>query len=194
MKLKHISLSFLCITLLISSCIEEDSYGEGLEIYEKGENRRNVKEKEEITDDIPQDTSAVDVKDTTAVIIDNFDFTTLSGIYAGNLLDPDPEEPPSPLDVTATANKDITFDLALYDAVVSGLELGDLIFTGIPATYDKNTDSYNFALKGKDVELLGGAIQAVVDVDGNVAKTGELKFSVAIQEPELTLNYEGTKK
>ena len=172
-----ISFSLLFFVTL-PSCLEDDEYGVGLEVYGKGDNRRAIYYDEE------EEEEETETPDTT----NTFDFTTLSGIYDGNLLIEDGE---SPLPVTVVANKNKTFDLALYNAVVDGLELGDLIFEGIPA--EKKNQSWSFNVK-RNVELLGGSIEADVDVNGNVSENGDLTFIVAIVEPPIELSYKGTKK
>ena len=84
-----------------------------------------------------------------------------------------------------------TFDLALYNAVVDGMELGDLIFEGIPAKKDNQSWKFNVS---RNVELLGGSIQADVDVNGVVTEKGDLSFVVAIVTPPIELTYKGKKK
>lgn len=179
-KIIFILLSFLSF-LLIPSCIEDDQYGEGLEAYGKGDNRRQAiiddEEEEEEEEEEPSDTTT------------KFDFTSLTGTYDGNLIIPESE--PSPLPVTVVANNNKTFKLALYNAVVEGMELGDLIFEGIPATNKGNKWTFNV---NRNVELMNGAITADVDVNGIVSESGDLTFTVAIVEPPIELNYEGKKQ
>ncbi|MBO4530636.1 MAG: calycin-like domain-containing protein [Paludibacteraceae bacterium] len=176
-----ISLSLIFFVTL-PSCLEDDQYGEGLEVFGKGDNRRAIihddeeEEEEEEEDPVSSDTTAT------------FDFTTLSGTYEGDLLI---ENEASPLPVTVVANSNKTFDLALYNAVVDGMELGDLIFEGIPAKKDNQSWKFNVS---RNVELLGGSIQADVDVNGVVTEKGDLSFVVAIVTPPIELTYKGKKK
>ncbi len=174
-----ISLSLIFFVTL-PSCLEDDQYGEGLEVFGKGDNRRaiihNDEEEEEEEEPVNPDTTAT------------FDFTTLSGTYEGDLLI---EDGASPLPVTVVANPNKTFDLALYDAVVDGMELGDLIFEGIPAKKDNQSWKFNVS---RNVELLGGTIQADVDVNGVVTEKGDLSFVVAIVTPPIELTYKGKKQ
>lgn len=174
-----ISLSLIFFVTL-PSCLEDDQYGEGLEVFGKGDNRRaiihNDEEEEEDEEPVNPDTTAT------------FDFTTLSGTYEGDLLI---EDGASPLPVTVVANPNKTFDLALYNAVVDGMELGDLIFEGIPAKKDNQSWKFNVS---RNVELLGGTIQADVDVNGVVTEKGDLSFVVAIVTPPIELTYKGKKQ
>lgn len=173
-----ISLSLIFFVTL-PSCLEDDQYGEGLEVFGKGDNRRAIihnDEEEEEEEPVNPDTTAT------------FDFTTLSGTYEGDLLI---EDGASPLPVTVVANPNKTFDLALYNAVVDGMELGDLIFEGIPAKKDNQSWKFNVS---RNVELLGGTIQADVDVNGVVTEKGDLSFVVAIVTPPIELTYKGKKQ
>lgn len=177
--------------LLLPSCFEDEIENEDIIVVDRGGDRR---QKEKETYEKGEDEEEQKDQDPT----DNDDtFTLLKGIYAGQLFSPDPDDDPSNLDVTVGTTVKGTqhyFDLALYNAVVTGMELGDLVFTGIPATYNESEKAWTFNLKGQEVELMGGVIQAKVDVDGKITEDMTLKFSVTIDEPVLTLNYEGKKK
>ena len=183
-------------TSLLTSCIEDDKYGEPLSVYNQGDNRRG--ESLKIEDDEVEEDEEVpagpegSVIDSTKTPEENNDFLALSGVYEGLLISGEGEErTEDPLDVTVET-KDNLFKLALYDANVQGIPLGDLILENIPAK--KSTEGYTFALEGIDVTLADGALEATVDVDGEVMTAGDLKFSVKIQTPPIELSYEGTKK
>lgn len=183
-------------TSLLTSCIEDDKYGEPLSVYNQGDNRRG--ESLKIEDDEVEEEEEVpagpegSVIDSTKTPEENNDFLALSGVYEGLLISGEGEErTEDPLDVTVET-KDNLFKLALYDANVQGIPLGDLILENIPAK--KSTEGYTFALEGIDVTLADGALEATVDVDGEVMTAGDLKFSVKIQTPPIELSYEGTKK
>lgn len=183
-------------TSLLTSCIEDDKYGEPLSVYNQGDNRRG--ESLKIEDDEVEEEEEVpagpegSVIDSTKTPEENNDFLALSGVYEGLLISGEGEErTEDPLDVTVET-KDNLFKLALYDANVQGIPLGDLILENIPAK--KSADGYTFALEGIDVTLADGALEATVDVDGEVMTAGDLKFSVKIQAPPIELSYEGTKK
>lgn len=183
-------------TSLLTSCIEDDKYGEPLSVYNQGDNRRG--ESLKIEDDEVEDEEEVpagpegSVIDSTKTPEENNDFLALSGVYEGLLISGEGEErTEDPLDVTVET-KDNLFKLALYDAIVQGIDLGDLILENIPAK--KSAEGYTFALEGIDVTLADGALEATVDVDGEVMTAGDLKFSVKIQTPPIELSYEGTKK
>ncbi len=183
-------------TSLLTSCIEDDKYGEPLSVYNQGDNRRG--ESLKIEDDEVEDEEEVpagpegSVIDSTKTPEENNDFLALSGVYEGLLISGEGEaRTEDPLDVTVET-KDNLFKLALYDAIVQGIDLGDLILENIPAK--KSADGYTFALEGIDVTLADGALEATVDVDGEVMTAGDLKFSVKIQTPPIELSYEGTKK
>lgn len=183
-------------TSLLTSCIEDDKYGEPLSVYNQGDNRRG--ESLKIEDDEVEEEEEVpagpegSVIDSTKTPEENNDFLALSGVYEGLLISGEGEErTEDPLDVTVET-KDNLFKLALYDANVQGIPLGDLILENIPAK--KSAEGYTFALEGIDVTLADGALEATVDVDGEVMTAGDLKFSVKIQAPPIELSYEGTKK
>lgn len=183
-------------TSLLTSCIEDDKYGEPLSVYNQGDNRRG--ESLKIEDDEVEEEEEVpagpegSVIDSTKTPEENNDFLALSGVYEGLLISGEGEErTEDPLDVTVET-KDNLFKLALYDAIVQGIDLGDLILENIPAK--KSAEGYTFALEGIDVTLADGALEATVDVDGEVMTAGDLKFSVKIQAPPIELSYEGTKK
>lgn len=183
-------------TSLLTSCIEDDKYGEPLSVYNQGDNRRG--ESLKIEDDEVEEEEEVpagpegSVIDSTKTPEENNDFLALSGVYEGLLISGEGEErTEDPLDVTVET-KDNLFKLALYDANVQGIDLGDLILENIPAK--KSAEGYTFALEGIDVTLADGALEATVDVDGEVMTAGDLKFSVKIQTPPIELSYEGTKK
>lgn len=183
-------------TSLLTSCIEDDKYGEPLSVYNQGDNRRG--ESLKIEDDEVEEEEEVpagpegSVIDSTKTPEENNDFLALSGVYEGLLISGEGEErTEDPLDVTVET-KDNLFKLALYDAIVQGIDLGDLILENIPAK--KSAEGYTFALEGIDVTLADGALEATVDVDGEVMTAGDLKFSVKIQTPPIELSYEGTKK
>lgn len=183
-------------TSLLTSCIEDDKYGEPLSVYNQGDNRRG--ESLKIEDDEVEEEEEVpagpegSVIDSTKTPEENNDFLALSGVYEGLLISGEGEErTEDPLDVTVET-KDNLFKLALYDANVQGIPLGDLILENIPAK--KSAEGYTFALEGIDVTLADGALEATVDVDGEVMTAGDLKFSVKIQTPPIELSYEGTKK
>lgn len=183
-------------TSLLTSCIEDDKYGEPLSVYNQGDNRRG--ESLKIEDDEVEEDEEVpagpegSVIDSTKTPEENNDFLALSGVYEGLLISGEGEErTEDPLDVTVET-KDNLFKLALYDANVQGIPLGDLILENIPAK--KSAEGYTFALEGIDVTLADGALEATVDVDGEVMTAGDLKFSVKIQTPPIELSYEGTKK
>lgn len=183
-------------TSLLTSCIEDDKYGEPLSVYNQGDNRRG--ESLKIEDDEVEEEEEVpagpegSVIDSTKTPEENNDFLALSGVYEGLLISGEGEaRTEDPLDVTVET-KDNLFKLALYDANVQGIPLGDLILENIPAK--KSAEGYTFALEGIDVTLADGALEATVDVDGEVMTAGDLKFSVKIQAPPIELSYEGTKK
>ena len=183
-------------TSLLTSCIEDDKYGEPLSVYNQGDNRRG--ESLKIEDDEVEEEEEVpagpegSVIDSTKTPEENNDFLALPGVYEGLLISGEGEErTEDPLDVTVET-KDNLFKLALYDANVQGIPLGDLILENIPAK--KSAEGYTFALEGIDVTLADGALEATVDVDGEVMTAGDLKFSVKIQTPPIELSYEGTKK
>lgn len=183
-------------TSLLTSCIEDDKYGEPLSVYNQGDNRRGESlkiEDEEVEEEeeVPAGPEG-SVIDSTKTPEENNDFLALSGVYEGLLISGEGEErTEDPLDVTVET-KDNLFKLALYDAIVQGIDLGDLILENIPAK--KSAEGYTFALEGIDVTLADGALEATVDVDGEVMTAGDLKFSVKIQAPPIELSYEGTKK
>lgn len=183
-------------TSLLTSCIEDDKYGEPLSVYNQGDNRRGESlkiEDEEVEEEeeVPAGPEG-SVIDSTKTPEENNDFLALSGVYEGLLISGEGEErTEDPLDVTVET-KDNLFKLALYDAIVQGIDLGDLILENIPAK--KSAEGYTFALEGIDVTLADGALEATVDVDGEVMTAGDLKFSVKIQTPPIELSYEGTKK
>lgn len=183
-------------TSLLTSCIEDDKYGEPLSVYNQGDNRRGESlkiedEEEEEEEEVPAGPEG-SVIDSTKTPEENNDFLALSGVYEGLLISGEGEErTEDPLDVTVET-KDNLFKLALYDANVQGIPLGDLILENIPAK--KSAEGYTFALEGIDVTLADGALEATVDVDGEVMTAGDLKFSVKIQTPPIELSYEGTKK
>lgn len=183
-------------TSLLTSCIEDDKYGEPLSVYNQGDNRRG--ESLKIEDDEVEEEEEVpagpegSVIDSTKTPEENNDFLALSGVYEGLLISGEGEErTEDTLDVTVET-KDNLFKLALYDAKVQGIPLGDLILENIPAK--KSAKGYTFALDSIDVTLADGALEATVDVDGEVMTAGDLKFSVKIQTPPIELSYEGTKK
>lgn len=183
-------------TSLLTSCIEDDKYGEPLSVYNQGDNRRGESlkiEDEEVEEEeeVPAGPEG-SVIDSTKTPEENNDFLALSGVYEGLLISGEGEErTEDPLDVTVET-KDNLFKLALYDAIVQGIDLGDLILENIPAK--KSAEGYTFALEGIDVTLADGVLEATVDVDGEVMTAGDLKFSVKIQAPPIELSYEGTKK
>lgn len=183
-------------TSLLTSCIEDDKYGEPLSVYNQGDNRRGESlkiEDEEVEEEeeVPAGPEG-SVIDSTKTPEENNDFLALSGVYEGLLISGEGEErTEDSLDVTVET-KDNLFKLALYDAIVQGIDLGDLILENIPAK--KSAEGYTFALEGIDVTLADGALEATVDVDGEVMTAGDLKFSVKIQDPPIELSYEGTKK
>lgn len=197
-----ISLSILVSVSLLPSCVEDGSYGDPLSVYNEGENRRGtpiVDDPEEEED--PENKENPDTPDTPTK--DNKEeFLSLSGVYKGILyaVEKDDDgntktpENPDTLDVTVKANNDMTFDLAIYNANVTGLELGDLIFEKVPGAKDNEEGSYSFNLTNYKVTLMGGVIEADVDVNGTVKKQGDLNFSVAIQIPPITLAFEGKIK
>jgi hypothetical protein len=184
-------------TSLLTSCIEDDKYGGPLSVYNQGDNRRGESLKIEDDEEVEEEEEFPEgpegsVIDTTKAPEENNDFLALSGVYEGLLISGEGEErTEDPLDVTVET-KDNLFKLALYDANVQGIALGDLILENIPAK--KSAEGYTFALEGIDVTLADGALEATVDVDGEVSTTGNLKFSVKIQTPPIELSYEGTKK
>jgi hypothetical protein len=183
-------------TSLLTSCIEDDKYGGPLSVYNQGDNRRGeslkIEDDEEVEEEEFPEGPEGSVIDTTKAPEENNDFLALSGVYEGLLISGEGEErTEDPLDVTVET-KDNLFKLALYDANVQGIALGDLILENIPAK--KSAEGYTFALEGIDVTLADGALEATVDVDGEVSTTGNLKFSVKIQTPPIELSYEGTKK
>lgn len=183
-------LFLLASSTLLSSCIEEDKYGSPLSVYEQGDNRRGdsnkIEDDEEKEEEEKPEGPNVDDNETPQDPEEDNEFLTLSGIYEGLLAETDS------LDVTVEAKQDNSFMLALYDANVQGVPLGDLILDNIPAT--KKGDSYSFAMESIDVTLADGAIEATVDVEGEVSFAGDLQFVVAIQNPTLELSYKGTKK
>ena len=186
----YVLLGALCFIAYLPSCIEDDSYGDSLEVYNKGDNRRNGEKQEEEDDEDDDDSD--DTKDD-----DTFDFTTLSGTYRGFLTadeEATEESEGDTVDVTVIGNSDKTFKLALYNATVTGIELGDLIFDKIPSKYDSSSDMYTFELKKVHVDLAGGEISTDVDVSGYVTKKGKLRFQVDIYTPTLSLYCEGPKK
>lgn len=187
-------------TSLLTSCIEDDKYGEPLSVYNQGDNRRG--ESLKIEDDEVEEEEEVpagpegSVIDSTKTPEENNEFLALSGVYEGLLISGEGEaRTEDPLDVTVET-KDNLFKLALYDAKVGGeeepIQIGDLVFDSVPAK--KSAEGYTFALEGFDVTLFDGALKATVDVDGEVMTAGDLKFSVKIQTPPIELSYEGTKK
>lgn len=113
-------------------------------------------------------------------------FLALSGVYEGMFAETEP------LDVTIEANEDNTLKLALYGASVQGISIGDLVFDGIPAV--ENGDTYAFTLNGQEVSLYDGMLKAIVDVEGEVTTSGDLNFTVKIQNPDMEIAYKGTKK
>ncbi len=178
-------LSFIVFALasfmFLPSCIEDDKYGEGLEVYGKGDGTRHKDiEKEEEEEDEGEGGEQ------------GFDFTTLTGTYEGNLLT-DPEEgTTSPLDVEVEAKSNKTFGLALRNADLGVGELITLEFSGIPAK--KSGSKWTFATK-QDVALFGDIFN--VDVDGEITESDkELSFVVRIPVAGeiLALNYNGVLK
>ena len=194
MNKKFFILLFPLLSLsLLPSCLEDDIESEDIVVEDRGNDYRKT-EREKYEGEEEEDNEDTDEEETGNT---DENFAALKGVYTGDLFSPDPDDEPSHLDVTVGANEKNGkqyFDLALYDAVVTGLELGDLIFTDIPATHNEKEASWTFNLKGQAVSLMGGAIEANVDVDGSITEDGGLKFSVTIDQPVLTLNYEGTKK
>lgn len=175
--------------LFLPSCIEDDQYGEPLEVYGKGDKSRTKdivpEEEEEDEDEEEGDTQK---------------FTELTGQYDGILYAPDSPEETNDLEVTVKANKNLTFDLALYDALIDGMKISGLNFTGIPSKHNEKDDSWSFSLKDLDLSIEATKdgttlpIEANVNVNGTVNQKGNLEFTVAIKEPSITLKYEGTQK
>lgn len=188
----YILLGAFCLLAYFPSCIEDDSYGDALEVYNQGDNRRSdILPEEEEEEDDEEDSDDSGKSD------DSFDFTTLSGTYRGFLTADEEvtaESEGDTVDVTVVGNSDKTFKLALYNATVTGIELGDLIFDNIPSKYDSSNDMYTFELEKVHVDLAGGEISTDVDVSGYVTKKGKLRFQVDIYTPTLSLYCEGPKK
>ncbi len=200
-------LSFLTLVLsaafILPSCIDEDHYGDPLTVYDQNGNPRKTTILNEDEDE--EDDEENDDEENGKGGEENF--ANLTGVYEGVLFSLPTDEKEAAdadidklkaegdsLDVTVTAQSGNKLDLALYNANIQGISLGDLIFTGISTTYDAASQTYSFSLQNKEVSIMNGMIQATVNVEGSVKLTGELSFSVAIQSPQLTLQYEGTRK
>lgn len=187
-KITLIIASIFVSFLFLPSCIEDDQYGEPLEVYGKGDNSRTkdiVPEEEEEEEGEDEDTQK---------------FTELTGQYDGILYSPISPEETNDLEVTVKANENLTFDLALYDALINEMKISGLDFKGIPSKHNEKNDSWSFSLKDLDLSIeatKGGTtlpIEANVNVNGTVNQKGNLEFTVVIEEPSITLKYEGTQK
>ena len=114
------------------------------------------------------------------------DFMTISGVYEGLLAETEA------LDVTIEAKDNNMLKLALYDAKVEGVSIGDLVFDNIPTT--KTSEGYTFTLQNSEVSLMNGVLKATVNVNGEITTSGSLEFVVEILSPAMELSYNGTKK
>jgi hypothetical protein len=114
------------------------------------------------------------------------DFMNISGVYEGLIAETEA------LDVTIEAKDNNMLKLALYDAKVEGISIGDLVFDNIPTT--ETSEGYTFALQNSEVSLMNGVLKAIVNVNGEITTSGSLKFVVEILSPAMELSYNGTKK
>lgn len=175
--------------LFLPSCIEDDQYGEPLEVYGKGDNSRTK-------DIVPEEEEEEEEEENE----DSQKFTGLTGQYDGILYSPISPEETNDLEVTVKANENLTFDLALYDALIDGMKISGLDFKGIPSKHNEKNDSWSFSLKDLDLSIEATKdgttlpIEANVNVNGTVNQNGNLEFTVVIKEPSITLKYEGTQK
>lgn len=119
--------------------------------------------------------------------------TYKGSIYAAN----DPTESlQDGLGVVVETGADNTLKLAIEPITMMGIEVNNIAFSDIPATYEAAKDAWNFTAEGLQVSLLGGMINATVDVNEGVFTEGKLNFTINVktdQGVDVDLNYIGAK-
>lgn len=122
----------------------------------------------------------------------------IAGTYHGSIYAAaDPEEPiQDGLGVVVTTKSDNTLSLAIEPIDIMGIEVNNISFDGIAATYDSAKDAWNFTASGLKVALLGGMINADVDVKEGIFTKDNLNFTINVktdQGVDIDLVYAGKK-
>ncbi|MCQ2230990.1 MAG: hypothetical protein MJZ30_03950 [Paludibacteraceae bacterium] len=123
----------------------------------------------------------------------------ITGSYTGSLYAAlEPDEPiQEGLGVVVSSADNKTLSLAVEPIEILGIQVDNIAFDGIPATYDAAADAWNFTASGLKVDLLGGMINADVDVKQGVFTKDGLTFTINVktnQDVDIDLNFVGKKK
>ncbi len=136
-----------------------------------------------------------DDDDNNTTVESKFEISEIPGTYYGQLLTMGAPVADS-LGVTVESAGDNKINLSLEPIVIMGITIDQLSFPNIDCAYNDSTSTWNFTAEGLHVELMGGAIEADVDVkSGKFSKGGKLDFTVNVKSDavNLDMDYSGNK-
>ena len=130
---------------------------------------------------------------------DGYDFSSLAGTYYGGLvMVADGSSVADTVGVIVGATKKGTIDLALEPIVISNIPIDNLSFPQLPCAHDEATGVSSFSATGLAVALVGGAVNATVDVnEGQFNGNGGLEFIVVVTAspmPPMSMKFTGKKE
>lgn len=150
-------------------------------------------------DDEPKkENPSKDTTDNGQLTDSSYAFTELPGAYSGALLmnDESNESLADSLGVSVVKDGENSITLSLEPIVITFISIDNLSFPNMKCTYEAADDSWNFSAQGLQVELLGGSLTAVVDVNsGKFTKGGKLDFDIVVDAlgSKIPLKYSGLK-
>lgn len=122
----------------------------------------------------------------------------IAGKYSGSLFSAlEPGEPiQEGLGVVVSTGANNTLTLKIEPIEILGIQVDNIAFDGIPASYDSAKDAWNFTASGLKVALMEGLINAEVDVKQGAFTKGALDFTINVktdQGVDIDLIYTGKK-